>query len=1141
MVDRLTKKLGEVWTLRANDGHGEVYLPKFAPRAWVRDGRVDRGRLTILRGAGWEIREIGDKRYLIPDEELARYALGMAYEDYRRLIGGQASAQPREVSGGEYGDLVDAILYSNAMAKKEQLSSGARLLYPESFLEVGGGSVERRVETALRGGWVMVGLITDPGDLFLLPPESVARGKNVTPEDSAIGRGVLAELRKRGLISLRGKGFGGGSVSPAGFSLPLRTTRGGEWEKMVEEQQARWGGSEIKPAVDLKTVAWLERFPDLKGWLENYRAYVEPFDLMRIKFFIDAWSGTADIDALEKMVGGIKGVLGEIAARPGIVQEYRRGGTEGRALFFAPQVLSGKDVLERSDAVIATINETTGGINIEKVWEVVTDENGKEHAREQNVASLRAYGDKGIIFRRSDGRSRTFSNITIASGEIGKVVTARDDAMEEVLGLTREALVTEMGIDLITERVRGKFSPTFEELKALMREEGGVERLIEILGGSPSEGRLVLVGRAKEGKVSGLRLVNEAEAQERGYGYFQLGFDSVEGRLQLRSASGFAALNLAAEWMGQKIGRGLDTIERSFLGGLLGTMSKVPEGQATMKTFGLHLKEHDIDRLVEVMKAVGQSLPPEGRPVLVGHLKGDKVPGLRMVSKAEAKKLGRNYFQLRFDSVEGKSELQSASGRGALDLAAEWVRQKIGRGLDTVERSFLGGLLGTHTKFRVAEERAALEKFGLHLEEHGIDRLLEVMRAVGQSPPTEGRAVLVGISKEGKVFGLRLVSEGKAEKRGRDYFQLGFDLVEGSSQLNLERTKGGRKLLDLIFPDRPRGTGRLPNDAGTIIIPFPVSGTDSPSVENRAGWLEETKGERLPATPENLVRYDLLEPATIKGRAIRYLPGEGVVGLAAVLVAPVVTQKVFKVDPLRNPGGFHATNLGALHFLNATGSAAADIVPQLGRGVSAVRVEGEVLTSPSLGRTFLRSAGQRLISVGGLAEGTVWAYPGYVAGDGFTRLATNNPTARAIGGGVGAIGVPTGLKIWLGEKGMQRLASTAAGRAAGPVGAVLLVKDVGAGMYETMERRGLDEREILLRERATHELSWLDRQVCESSGALFMSGVGIFLGLPGVVSCEGLIAEKMDAVDGGSRLQRLRPTAANLEQFQSRLMLRVSQ
>ena len=136
LVPRLAQRLADVWTLQGRDGGGAVSCPRFVPPGWVSEGNLDRGRIALLRGAGWEIREIGERRYLIPDDELARYALGQAYDDYRLVVDSDRGGEPAtEAPAGEFGDLEDAILHSNSLAHNERLASGARLLYPETLLK----------------------------------------------------------------------------------------------------------------------------------------------------------------------------------------------------------------------------------------------------------------------------------------------------------------------------------------------------------------------------------------------------------------------------------------------------------------------------------------------------------------------------------------------------------------------------------------------------------------------------------------------------------------------------------------------------------------------------------------------------------------------------------------------------------------------------------------------------------------------------------------------------------------------------------------------------------------------------------------------------------------------------------------------
>lgn len=247
-------------------------------------------------------------------------------------------------------------------------------------------------------------------------------------------------------------------------------------------------------------------------------------------------------------------------------------------------------------------------------------------------------------------------------------------------------------------------------------------------------------------------------------------------------------------------------------------------------------------------------------------------------------------------------------------------------------------------------------------------------------------------------------------------------------------------------------------DKGKLRTAEPVSLAAEWIWDGTKDWWAATEGERFPATEANLSRFGLLEPATVSGRAARYLPSEGLVGLVSIFAAPLVTQGVFGINPHEDPGRFHLADLAVLHTFNSVGGAVSDVVFQIGREASAVQVGGEVLRSPSSLRTFLRSFAQRFPRVAGFAEGMAF----YAAGSGLTGLVTDDPTLQAVGGGVGAIGVPLGLKIAL----KQRVASlvTHAARL-GPLGSVLLTNDLVGIIF------GDPDREF--RERAMAEHKWI--------------------------------------------------------------------
>lgn len=329
---------------------------------------------------------------------------------------------------------------------------------------------------------------------------------------------------------------------------------------------------------------------------------------------------------------------------------------------------------------------------------------------------------------------------------------------------------------------------------------------------------------------------------------------------------------------------------------------------------------------------------------------------------------------------------------------------------------------------------------------------------------------------------------------------------------------------------------QVPTSGGKLFAD-PISAVGQEGYELVQRWLDRTEGRRLPATPEVLERFGLAEPTTIRARLVRYGPTEGIGGVVSAFAAPPVTRYLFNIDPIRNPGGFHAVNLGLLHFLNATTSGLGDVVFQSRNKTSAMRAGTEVFTSPSLARTYLRISKHRLAQLGGLTEGAALAPLGYVVGEGVTGLVTDNPQARAIGGGILAFGGLTGLKIWKGERWIQNLTKTTVGRAVPLAGTVLLSKDLLAAGYETIARSDLSDRDAALREEVIHELPWTDRQFCHLSSALFMSGIGTPLGVPGVSVCERLIAAGMDIRDGGGRHERFKITRAEAKRFLQRITI----
>ena len=133
----LSRRLAAVWTQEAHVGEEVLYLPHYVPSDWIEDGKLSRGRLIVLQSAGWEVQEIAGRRYLMPDVELTAYSLGSEYDRYRQLMNGTGRAEPlptpEEVSESDYSKLETAILKAGFANQPAVLSSGARLLYPDSF------------------------------------------------------------------------------------------------------------------------------------------------------------------------------------------------------------------------------------------------------------------------------------------------------------------------------------------------------------------------------------------------------------------------------------------------------------------------------------------------------------------------------------------------------------------------------------------------------------------------------------------------------------------------------------------------------------------------------------------------------------------------------------------------------------------------------------------------------------------------------------------------------------------------------------------------------------------------------------------------------------------------------------------------
>ncbi len=765
-------------------------------------------RLSLLKGAGWEPFELEQKRYLMPDAELAQFALGTAYGDYRAVVEGRGGsvAAPSPYAGA-YGDLIDAILYNECLDGRTTFESGATLLYPRAFDNISpSASILRRVGIALKSGWAMVNPITEGRDMFLLPPEAIVAGKKVTPDDTRISRGVLKKLHELGLTGLRGRGLGNARIAPAVFALPDRAARGQTWESLLTDQTARWGGAHVTPVVDFANYPVLDELPELGRFLKKHHPYVERFDLMRIEFYVSAWRRTADFDALEHMIGGIKGVMGEIAARREIVAEYRRERGSNSILLFAPQIMSGKDVLERSDAMVVQIED--GGMRavIERVWEVVTaeDERAIAHAQEQHRASVGAYQKGGIIFRDADGRVFTCDKAVLPEGNVEgytEVVCGRDAEMDQVLDALRDRMVAMMEMDLIGTRVRKRFSPTVEELQEILREPQAVERLMELLGAlAPVEGRLYVTGMEYgDHQVTGFRIVDEKEVGKVSKQYFLLGFDVEDGKYVLREAKHKGALKLALLWVESRLGRGLDSVEKAFLAGVLGTKtySGDADERVTVEALAGHLREHGIARLIEIMRAVGASIPKECIYVTGRVVNDRKVVGIRIVDKKKAENLGHESFRLGFDPEDGGYALREAKGGGVLDIALPWVESRLSRRLDLVEKSFLAGILGIVMQSGDAEGRITVEGLAGYLRSYRIERLLELMRVVGVRVPDSRLYVVGQVRSNSRVGGLRIVDEGEAGTLGKSFFLLGFDPVEGGYALRAAKHTGA---LELALP-----------------------------------------------------------------------------------------------------------------------------------------------------------------------------------------------------------------------------------------------------------------------------------------------------------------------------------------------------
>src|SRR5512137_251604 len=123
---RLQQALLGRWTQCTMSADGPIHLNKFVPGNWTPGGILPESRLHLLTGAGWEPFEFEKKRYLMPDPELASFALGMAYDDYRAVVEGRGGSAPAPSPyAGAFGDLIDAILYNGCLDGKTMFTSGA--------------------------------------------------------------------------------------------------------------------------------------------------------------------------------------------------------------------------------------------------------------------------------------------------------------------------------------------------------------------------------------------------------------------------------------------------------------------------------------------------------------------------------------------------------------------------------------------------------------------------------------------------------------------------------------------------------------------------------------------------------------------------------------------------------------------------------------------------------------------------------------------------------------------------------------------------------------------------------------------------------------------------------------------------------
>jgi len=563
--------------------------------------------------------------------------------------------------------------------------------------------------------------------------------------------------------------------------------------------------------VDFAEYPWLSDLPELAAFLQKHHPYVEHFDLMRIEHHLSAWRRTADFDAMGKTTGGVKGVMGEIAARQKIVDEYRSSESTESVLVVAPQIVSGGDVLERSDAMIVAMDGDTAVI--ERVWEVITS--GKDsaiaEANSQHRATVEAYRKGGVIFRDACGGVFKCETAILPDAAIetyAAVVRGDDTDMDAVLDGLRERLVAMMEMDLVGSRVRDSFVPMLEELWQILSDPQSVKWLMRLLGAqSSAAGRIYVRGLLKEsGRVVGLRIVGAEEARNLGGAYFFLGFDPVDEGYALREGKGTGALGLSLPVVESSLGRQLDAVEKAFFAGVLGTRkhSRDKNGRLTVKGLAYHLRAHGIERLLELARFVGADTP-DGRLCVMGNVEDDgRVTGLRIVGIEEVGDIGEKAFSLGFDPVDEGYVLREAQGRSALDLALPWVEQGLGHKLEFVEKSFLARALGTQKKSGGEDQRITVESLAGYLRTYGIERLLEIAHLVGTDIP-DGRLYVTGrVRRGGKVTGLRIIDPEEAGDVVEKSFFLGFDPTDEGYALREAQDRGA---LDLALPWVEQGLG----------------------------------------------------------------------------------------------------------------------------------------------------------------------------------------------------------------------------------------------------------------------------------------------------------------------------------------------